>query len=47
MKSNYLFHPDMIQEGKLLPPDWSKYGIYYSLPLLFTNGMFTNKETDY
>ena len=38
------FHPDMIKDGKLLPPDWTKYGIYYSLPLLLgTYGMFTNK----
>lgn len=32
---------------KLLPPDWTKYGIYYSLPLLLgTYGMFTNKKAN-
>lgn len=47
MKSNSIFHPDMIKDGKLLPPDWTKYGIYYSLPLLLgTYGMFTNKKAN-
>lgn len=48
MKSNHIFHPDMIRNGTLLPPDWTKHSMYYSLPLLLgLNGMYSNKETNY
>lgn len=48
MKSNHIFHPDMIKDGKLLPPNWSNNSIYYSLPLILgsTYGMYSNKEND-
>lgn len=43
MKNNSIFHPDMIKDGKLLPPNWAKYGMYYSLfPL--TYGAYKNND---